>query len=137
MTAAPTAATSLPMYSGAFGTVQPLGIDRSNYIALHSDNPAAAALFAVEHMGFYLVHVDAEGRHYLAAHGLDPYSLVYTPGEHGRDRSYFISAQKRRRSLLGRAAAGRARDRFVTCREIADVAAWTGIAIQESKWTDD
>jgi catechol 2,3-dioxygenase len=84
MTAAPTAATSLPMYSGAFGTVQPLGIDRSNYIALHSDNPAAAALFAVEHMGFYLVHVDAEGRHYLAAHGLDPYSLVYTPGEHGR-----------------------------------------------------
>ena len=84
MTAAPTAATSLPMYSGAFGTVQPLGIDRSNYIALHSDNPAAAALFAVEHMGFYLVHVDAEDRHYLAAHGLDPYSLVYTPGEHGR-----------------------------------------------------
>src|SRR5262245_24426871 len=34
-------------------------------------------------MGFYLVHADSEGRHYLAGHGLDPYSLVYTPGEQG------------------------------------------------------
>ena len=107
MTTAPIAATSLPMYLGAFGAVQPLGIDRSNYIALHSDNPAAAALFAVEHMGFYLVHVDAEGRHYLAAHGLDPYSLVYTPGEQGRvdHISYLLKSADDLSSAAARAAA--------------------------------
>ena len=46
-------------------------------------DPAAAARYAVDHMGFYLVHVDGDGRHYLGAHGLDPYSLVYTPGQQG------------------------------------------------------
>src|SRR5262249_40863963 len=46
--------------------------------------PAAAAQYAVENMGFYLVHADSAGRHYLAAHGLDVYSLVYTPGEQGK-----------------------------------------------------
>ncbi len=71
------------MYSGPFGAVKSLGIDRANYIAVHSNDPAAAARFAVEHMGFFLVHADKDGRHYLGAHGLDPYSLVYTPGEQG------------------------------------------------------
>ena len=72
------------LYCGPFDTAQSLGIDRGNYIAVHSANPAAAAQYAVENMGFYLVHVDGAGRHYLAAHGLDPYSLVYTPGEKGK-----------------------------------------------------
>ncbi len=72
------------LYFGPFNTAQTLGIDRANYIAIHSDKPAAAAQYAVENMGFYLVHADREGRHYLAAHGLDPYSLVYTPGEQGK-----------------------------------------------------
>ena len=83
MTAAQ-AAASPALYSGPFNTLHSLGIDRGNYIAVHSNNPAAAAQYAVENMGFYLVHADSEGRHYLAAHGLDSYSLVYTPGEQGR-----------------------------------------------------
>jgi catechol 2,3-dioxygenase-like lactoylglutathione lyase family enzyme len=71
------------MYFGAFQQFEPLGIDRGNYMALQSSDPAAAAQFAVEQMGFCLVHVDEDGRHYLAAQGLDPYSLVYTRGEQG------------------------------------------------------
>ncbi|MFZ0836958.1 MAG: VOC family protein [Xanthobacteraceae bacterium] len=77
-------AGSPALYAGPFNTAQPLGIDRGNYIAIQSNNPAAAAQYAVENMGFYLVHADSDGRHYLAGHGLDPYSLVYTPGEQGK-----------------------------------------------------
>jgi catechol 2,3-dioxygenase len=77
-------AGSPALYFGPFNTTRSLGIDRGNYIAIHSSNPEAAAQYAVENMGFYLVHADREGRHYLAAHGLDPYSLVYTPGEQGK-----------------------------------------------------
>jgi catechol 2,3-dioxygenase len=77
-------ASSPALYSGPFNAAQSLGTDRGNYIAIQSNNPAAAAQYAVENMGFYLVHTDGEGRHYLAAHGLDPYSLVYTPGEQGK-----------------------------------------------------
>src|SRR3981081_4646585 len=80
MTATQTAG-SPALYSGPFNTLHSLGIDRGNYIAVHSNDPAAAAQYAVENMGFYLVHADIEGRHYLAAHGLDAYSLVYRPGE--------------------------------------------------------
>jgi catechol 2,3-dioxygenase len=83
MTAAQTAG-SPALYSGPFNAAQSLGIERGNYIAIHSDNPPAAAQFAVENMGFYLVHVDGEERYYLAGHGLDPYSLVYTPGDQGK-----------------------------------------------------
>ena len=53
-------------------------IYRANYIAIYSNDPVAAARYAVENMGFYLVHADREGRRYLAGHGLDAYSLVYT-----------------------------------------------------------
>src|SRR4029077_10245967 len=74
MTATQTAA-SPAIYSGPFNTLRSLGIDRANYIAVHSNNPVAAAQYAVENMGFYLVHADSAGRHYLAAHGLDAYSL--------------------------------------------------------------
>src|SRR5262249_45253931 len=77
-------ATSPALYFGPFNAARSLGIDRGNYLAVQSSNPAAAAQYAVEHMGFYLVHRDDEERHYLAAHGLDPYSLVYTPGEQGK-----------------------------------------------------
>jgi catechol 2,3-dioxygenase len=77
-------AGSPALYFGPFNAAQSLGIDRGNYIAIQSNNPAAAAQYAVENMGFYLVHADGQGRHYLAAHGLDPYSLVYTPGEQGK-----------------------------------------------------
>jgi catechol 2,3-dioxygenase-like lactoylglutathione lyase family enzyme len=74
-------AASPVLHFGPFDTVLMLGIDRGNYVAIHSDNPEDAAQYAVDNMGFYLVHVDRAGRYYLAAHGLDPYSLVYTPGE--------------------------------------------------------
>lgn len=62
-------------------TSKPSTIERAGYIALRSPDPAAAAAFAVDHTGLFLVHVDDEGRHYLTGTGLDPYSLVYTPGE--------------------------------------------------------
>src|SRR6266566_3218617 len=55
MTAMQTA-SSPALYSGPFNTLHSLGIDRGNYIAVHSNNPAAAAQYAVENMGFYLVH---------------------------------------------------------------------------------
>lgn len=82
MTSSQTGA-SPAMYFGPFERTYSLGIDRGNYMALQSSDPAAAAQYAVEHLGFYLVHVDSDGRHYLAAQGLDPYSLVYTRGEQG------------------------------------------------------
>jgi catechol 2,3-dioxygenase len=70
---------------------QGLGIDRANYIALCAPDPAAAADFAVRHMGMSLVHTDGDGRRYLAAHGLDAYSLVYTPGDKAIDHvSYLV-----------------------------------------------
>src|SRR3979409_1307474 len=97
MTATQTAG-SPALYSGPFNTLHSLGIDRGNYIAVHSNDPAAAALYAVENMGFYLVHADSEGRHYLAAHGLDAYSLVYTPGE--KDLLPFVNAESGRRRPL-------------------------------------
>lgn len=67
----------------ALGTHVPLGIERANYVALRAGDPGAAAQFAAEHLGFTLVNVDAEGRHYLAAYGPDAYSLVYAPGAGG------------------------------------------------------
>ena len=72
------------------GSPGALGIERASYIAMHSPDPAAAAKFAVDFMGLDLVHVDAEGRHYLAARGFDPYSLVYTPGEQGIDHVSYV-----------------------------------------------
>jgi catechol 2,3-dioxygenase len=69
-----------------------LGIRRTHYVALGSPDPETAARFAVDSMGFDLVHVDADGRHYLAAHGLDPYSLVYAPGEPGLDHISYVVA---------------------------------------------
>lgn len=87
-------------------------IQRAGYIALGSPNPAAAAAFAASHLGLCLVHVDSEGRHYLAAHGLDPYSLVYVPGEIGIDHvSYVVHdvAALRREQARLRAAGADAR----------------------------
>ncbi|WP_319457059.1 MULTISPECIES: VOC family protein [unclassified Mycobacterium] len=61
-----------------------IGIERVNYIALNARDPEAAAKFATERLGFNLVQADADGSHYLSAHGVDRYSLVYKPGDqHG------------------------------------------------------
>lgn len=69
-------------------------IDRGHYIALNAPDPKAAADFAEKHMGMKLSHVDQEGRHYLSAHGLDAYSLVYVPGEEGVDHvSYLLKGR--------------------------------------------
>jgi catechol 2,3-dioxygenase len=79
---------------------QGLGIDRANYIALRTPDPEAAAAFAVGTMGMSRVHADDQGRHYLAAHGHDAYSLVYAPGDKGIDHvSYLV------RSVAGLAGA--------------------------------
>jgi catechol 2,3-dioxygenase-like lactoylglutathione lyase family enzyme len=67
-----------------------LGIERTNYVALAVPDPEASAQFAVDHMGFFHVHSDSDGRQYLAAHGLDPYSLVYTPGEGPIDHISYV-----------------------------------------------
>jgi catechol 2,3-dioxygenase-like lactoylglutathione lyase family enzyme len=74
------ATVSPPRGTGPFDWVAGLGIERAHYIALTAQDPAAAAGFAVAHMGLELVHVDAERRHYLAACGLDAYSVVYCQG---------------------------------------------------------
>lgn len=66
------------------------GIQRAGYTAHRSPDPAGAAAFAVDHMGLSLVHVDNQGRHYLAAEGLDPFSLVFVPGDVGIDHVSFI-----------------------------------------------
>src|SRR5258706_84848 len=43
---------------------------------------AAAAAFATEKMGFTLAHTGEDGTTYLKANGgIDPYSLVYSPGD--------------------------------------------------------
>jgi catechol 2,3-dioxygenase len=52
-----------------------------HYLALNAPDPGAAARFAVEKMGFTLVHAAPDGTHYLKGHGVDPYSLVYKPGD--------------------------------------------------------
>lgn len=70
-----------PRLAGPFQWAPRLGIERAHYIAMTAADPAGAARFAVEHMGFHLVHVDGASRHYLAANGYDAYSLVYTPGQ--------------------------------------------------------
>lgn len=82
---------------------QGLGIDRAHYMALRVPDPAAAAEFAVKNMGMTEVNADADGRHYLAAHGLDAYSLVYVPGEAGIDHiSYLVDGPD---ALAGAASA--------------------------------
>ena len=73
----------------------PTHIDRAGYVVLETDNPQAAAEFAVENMGLSHVHTDDAGRTYLAAHGYDPFSLVYTSGTNGKvDRlAYLVEDQ--------------------------------------------
>lgn len=67
-----------------------LGIQRAGYVALSTADPAAAAAFAVAHMGFQLVGQDDAGRHYLGCSGIDRYSLVYTPGGEGLDHVSYV-----------------------------------------------
>lgn len=76
--------------------MSPIGIERVNYIALNADDPEAAAKYAVERLGFTLKHADADGSHYLSAHGVDRYSLVYKPGTaHGLHHvSYLVHDSK-------------------------------------------
>jgi catechol 2,3-dioxygenase-like lactoylglutathione lyase family enzyme/uncharacterized protein YciI len=79
-------------------------IERMNYLALKAADPAAAAAFATEKMGFSLAHVDEDGTHYLAARGVDPYSLVYvkddTPGMH--HLSYLVRDEAALSAAAGR-----------------------------------
>jgi catechol 2,3-dioxygenase len=70
-------------------------IERLNHLVLKAADPAAAALFATEKMGFTLEHAGEDGAHYLSAHGVDPYSLVYVRSdEPGLDHiSYLVKDQ--------------------------------------------
>src|ERR1700752_1162108 len=57
-------------------------ITRLNHLALKATDPAAAAAFAAEKMGFQHVHTDDQGHTYVrASGGVDPYSFVYVPGD--------------------------------------------------------
>jgi catechol 2,3-dioxygenase len=100
--------------------VSGLGIDRAHYTMVGADDPVAASRFAVETMGLSLVHVDGAGRHYLAAHGLDPYSLVYAPGERSL---VHISFLVRGRGALDTAAAALA-DAGVDCARVTEHELW-------------
>ncbi|MGW4032753.1 VOC family protein [Streptomyces sp. NPDC004838] len=67
-----------------------LGIHRTGHVALFSPDPAASADFAVRHLGFLHAGHDENGRHYLAGHGPDAYSLVYSPGTKGLEAISYI-----------------------------------------------
>jgi catechol 2,3-dioxygenase len=67
-----------------------LGIHRTGHVALFSPDPAASADFAVAHLGFSHAGHDQNGRHYLAGHGPDAYSLVYSPGTKGLEAISYI-----------------------------------------------
>lgn len=76
--------------------MSPIGIERANYFALNAKDPEAAAKFAVDRLGFTLEHAATDGTHYLSAHGVDRYSLVYKPAEaHGLHHvSYVVSDEQ-------------------------------------------
>lgn len=82
-------------------------IQRVNYLALRAADPAAAAAFATEKLGFSLAYEAADGSHYLRAHGVDPYSLVYKPGDAPglHHVSYLVSGQQALEEIAGRVAA--------------------------------
>ena len=57
-------------------------ITRLNHLALKATDPAAAAAFAAEKMGFEHVHTDDQGRTYVkASGGVDRYSFLYVPAD--------------------------------------------------------
>lgn len=72
-----------------------IGIERVNHVALNAKDPEAAARYA-ERLGFTLEHATPDGTHYLSAHGIDRYSLVYKPGEtHGMHHvSYLLTDEQ-------------------------------------------
>jgi catechol 2,3-dioxygenase-like lactoylglutathione lyase family enzyme/uncharacterized protein YciI len=79
-------------------------ITRLNHLALKATDPAAAAAFATEKMGFTLAHTGEDGTTYLKARGgVDPYSLVYTPGD--GPGLYYVSYLVKDAAALDRAAA--------------------------------
>lgn len=67
-----------------------LGIVRSSHIGLHVEDPSAAAAYATEKLGFRSAGSDQQGRHYVKAHGPDPYSVVYVPGQGGIEHVSFL-----------------------------------------------
>ncbi|SDG98322.1 Catechol 2,3-dioxygenase [Sinosporangium album] len=67
-----------------------LGVHRTGHVTLFSPDPAASAEYAVEKLGFLHAGHDEEGRYYLAGHGPDAYSLVYTPGVKGIEAISYI-----------------------------------------------
>ncbi|WP_445397257.1 VOC family protein [Streptomyces sp. LE64] len=91
-----------------------LGIFRTGHVSLFSPDPAASAEYAVSHLGFLHAGNDDEGRHYLAGHGPDAYSLVYSPGVSGLETiSYIVpddAAFEEAASTLARAEVDVVRD---------------------------
>jgi catechol 2,3-dioxygenase len=61
--------------------LSPIGIERINYVALKAKDPETAARYAADRLGFTIEHAAADGTHYLSAHGVDRYSLVYKPAD--------------------------------------------------------
>lgn len=67
-----------------------LRIERLQYVGLRARDPEAAASFAAERMGLSLAQDDGKGGYYLRAHGPDPYSLLYLPGDPGLDHLGYL-----------------------------------------------
>lgn len=68
-----------------------LGIQRLGHVALTAPDPAAAARFAIERLGFSLAFSGEDGSQHLAAGGIDPYCLVYVPGDApGLDHAAYV-----------------------------------------------
>jgi catechol 2,3-dioxygenase len=84
-------AIPIPEVGEPAGKPSALGIHRTGHVALFSPDPGASAEFAVRHLGFRHAGHDEDGRHYLAGHGPDAYSLVYSPGTKGLEAiSYLV-----------------------------------------------
>ncbi|MFE4663632.1 VOC family protein [Streptomyces sp. NPDC056716] len=84
------ASSPIPQAGEPVAKPKGLGIHRTGHVALFSPDPAASAEFAVRHLGFRHAGHDDRGRHYLAGHGPDAYSLVYSPGTSGLEAISYI-----------------------------------------------
>jgi catechol 2,3-dioxygenase len=67
-------------------------ITRLNHLALKATDPAGAASYAADKLGFDHVHTDEQGRTYVKPKGgIDPYSIVYVPADgNGLDHASYL-----------------------------------------------
>ena len=79
------------------------------------------------------MHVDKEGRHYLGAHGLDPYSLVYSRGRQGKVDHISHVVHHIDDLLAAEELLTQAKIACGNRQRLPSLAAWSGFALQESE----